>query len=109
MDPLRLTRFGLSVADVADVLNLTVAEVTELVKSRELPAIRMGTSAARCTIGRSLAARISSTLSAEKQASIWRRWTSIGAVPGFSDSRSIATVTAACTASRSRAAWTWAR
>lgn len=32
----------LTLADVADVLNLTVAEVTELVKSRELPAIRMG-------------------------------------------------------------------
>ena len=32
----------LTLADVAEVLNLTVAEVTELVRSRELPAIRMG-------------------------------------------------------------------
>ncbi len=32
----------LTLADVAEVLNLTVAEVTALVRSRELPAIRMG-------------------------------------------------------------------
>lgn len=34
----------LTLADVADVLNLTVHEVTLLVQSRELPAIRMGAS-----------------------------------------------------------------
>ncbi|HRN28371.1 MAG TPA: helix-turn-helix domain-containing protein [Terrimesophilobacter sp.] len=32
----------LTLADVAEVLNLTVAEVSALVHSRELPAIRMG-------------------------------------------------------------------
>lgn len=35
------TRF-LTIADVAEVLNLSVHEVTALVRSRELPAIRMG-------------------------------------------------------------------
>lgn len=32
----------LSLADVADVLNLSIHEVTALVRSRELPGIRMG-------------------------------------------------------------------
>ena len=32
----------LTLSDVADVLNLSVHEVTALVQSRELPAIRMG-------------------------------------------------------------------
>jgi len=87
--PARLGRF-LTLADTAEVLAITPAEALDLVRSNELPAIRVGSSHAWRVERRMLESYIEAKYEEARRLSLWEQ-SDFGNIPELSGGRILRT------------------